>query len=276
MKKLLTITISALLMGLSCMAYAETNDQSALAIVKYNDKGMREDPVFQLMRKNLLLHAMSDSKRDVGNKKKKMVANLPFHNLCGKLAKKSSQLSDKETKHLDKNLEQLFFQTLKEDLSEQDNKFNALYKALVNFSKDYPAFAENVELLFAPIYDSIAILEDILEVKIDDLLNFDSDSVRAKSGLSENEIEELMDQVFNNEIEEYNKFVEENKDFLEKVSIFVDNGFKIKTSTKKCRTIKKKEYCTSGETESEIKALAEIMPYIMNSKETPALEAKDL
>lgn len=46
-----------------------------------------------------------------------------------------------------------------------------------------------------------------------------------------------------------------------------------KDITKKCKTIKGKEFCTSGKDERKIKILSEIMPYIMKMQAIEAIEA---
>lgn len=262
MKKLLKITAYALLMGLSYVALAATDDESTLVLNE--DQEMKRDTVFQLIRKNRLLSFLRYS----DYKQKKIVDNLPFRNLSEKLFDKAMELSD-----LARN-QSLNDQKIKENRYKLRECHNLLcfHQTRMDLYKDYPAIIEASELEAIDFLDYANILTEMYETKID-LSNWKDP--QKLQGLSSGEALELKQQVLANEIEEYIQFVEDNKDILEKVSKIVDNYFRITTTTeKKCRTIKKKKVCTSGSDTHEIKLLSDIMPSIMKSQEnTLAIEA---
>lgn len=280
MKKLLKITTCALMMGLSCMAYAETDaaSSSAVAVIKLDDQGMREDLVFQFMRKYQLLKALERDHVQIVNK-------LPFTSLYKKLEAEKDKLSQQQFKKVMKQDPTLLLEFIgqfitkavkiqKEDES-PSSKLQSLYEFMRSTTKDYLAIAEKTELFFSGVFDFTTLVSEVLEINIIDTLahTLNPKQILKEAGMSEQEAKEIMAQVFNNEVEDYKQFVEENKDILEKVAKFADKGFLMETSSsKKCKIVRKKEVCTSGNKSEEITRLSQIIPYIMSLQETQAAQ----
>lgn len=276
MKKLKILILCYVFAMLSCAVYAE-ND----AIAVQGAKEQIDDVVFTFMRKSQILPMMfvltgRPKENFVKNEEPRVIKDLPFRQLYSQLNKKAQQLAEAEGTLARKsgklNVEEMG--KIAEEIQASKNLQTMVEKSR-ELLKDYPAVAETMELHFATVYDLKTILEGVAET---DLNLLDQQSMESLidglgSKMSEAELKELMGMVFDDEMEQYKAFVENNKEVLEKVSALAKNGFKVKTVSKKCRTIRGKEFCTSGKEEREIKSLSEIIPYI-NSMDSPqAIEA---
>ncbi len=275
MNKTIKLTLCALFMGLSCAVYAE-ND-----VVTYDANEQLDDIVFTFMRKSQILPELFElTSREKGisfNGERKVIMELPFRKLYRQLNAKAEKLAEAEGKLAREsgkiNLEEME-KTMKE-VEASENLLTMIEKTRTAL-KGYPAMIEMSELMFAKVYDVKEILEGILETDIDSF-NKDLDEVIARlaSTMSKSELDELFGLIFDDEMEQYKTFVEENKAVLEKVSALANNGFEITVATpKKCKTIKGKQFCTSGQAEKRgIKTISEIMPYINSMQPAEAIDA---
>lgn len=271
MKKIINLVLCSVLMTLTCAVYAE-ND----ALSVYGAEKQSEGVVFTFMRKHQLIAIMSLLSGKTESMMIKLERDLPFHRLFDQLHTEATKLEKAEQKLAEREIGNL--EDIQKEIVKSNTDFLELVEKMREVFKGYPALAEMKELEFATLHDVLSIFADLAETEIK-LLNDESLEALIRnlsSKMSENEVKELIGLVFADEVEQYKAFVETNKDVLEKISAFADNGFKMTIDSKKCRTVRGKEFCTSGKEEREIKTLSEILPYINSVVSTKSIEAGEL
>lgn len=272
MKKMMKLALCSIFMSLTCAVYAE-ND-ALVAEEQLNDV------IFTFMRQNQLLPGLFPSAKfpleSPLNEVPDVVRDLPFRGLYIQLKAEAEKLANAQKELARKELD---LDEIQKEIDSSKN-FLEMFEKMKEVFNNYPALAEKIALRFANLYDFLSILEGMSETELK--LNAVNQETFVEvlrnlaSKMSISEMEELLGLVFKNEIEQYKAFVEKNQDVLEKVSALADNQFNLKIDSKKCRTIRNKEFCTSPEEEREIKSLSEIMPYINSMDSTKAIEAGEL
>lgn len=272
------LAVGALLLGISGVTLAES--ESPLVIRDNSNVQQYEDVLFTFMRKSQLLPVLADladQKPHFRQKEIKAIKELPFRELFHDLQNKMEELSRAEGKQaresgtFDENALKQRFDDAKSSATDLHSFFLNLYEVI----KDFPAIREGFTLASILAYDSVEILQDLLDHKIDP---FSSNFVKEFTELlSKQENPQdflgLTKVIFNDEMEQYKAFVEENKKTLEMISAISKKGFRITRTSKTCRKIRGKELCTSGKYEYEIKTISEIMPYIQSLEASPAIKA---
>lgn len=267
--------ICILFIGLSCAVYAEDN-----TLVVPGAGQPSEDVVMTFMRKSQVLPAIL-SLINRRAEEDGVLRNLPFYGLDRRLLRESQDLIVEEGKRMrESEVDQAKLKAmLDEDLkaAEASGNLENLFVKVREIGKEMntPALVEMMGLQLALSHDIISIYKSLLETEDINLGMSERDlAALIASKMTPDEFKGLVEEIFNFELAEYNDFVEQNKDVLEKVTALANNGFKMETKSEKCRIFKGKKLCVPTSSSGQIKSLSEIMPYVLSVKSNEAIADK--
>ncbi len=255
-KKITSLAIITLSIACFSISYGEENfAHQERSVPLYSLSETVDNTLLIFMRDNQMLvnlatgagkiEDISINNEDPENKELTMIQQLPFRTLYHQLANKLEALAKAEKYE---ESEFVYLHSVSDALSYRSS-LDSLLKTNM----------ENVELYsqFMPNYPNTRdhmLLSATLTDAIDKLAKF-------QEGLTKAENNEFFGLIFDKALANYKKFVEQNKDILDAIEQVANNEFKIKTD-QKCKSNKGKEYCISGEQETEFKTLSEIMSYV--------------
>lgn len=234
------------------------------------------DPLFTFMKKRQMLELLKDFP-SLDSKDQK---ELPHGKLFQSIMRKANELGEKEAAPFknDKEFQAKYApELIKLAKPKSFDEFVATIRAV---SQHTPALAQVMEIMNGAVFDLQKLFSDLTQTHFDIFMLIQGDAERSlvetlmQSGLTPDEFKDISRQVFASELEEFNQFVEANKEFFDRVLVLANNNFM--TKVQKCKIIGKKEFCTEGE--RQIEQLAEITPYVLSEiGSTRAIEApKDL
>lgn len=114
----------------------------------------------------------------------------------------------------------------------------------------------------------------IIENSLNDLSDIYQSIV--KEQITEDEARELIKIMFNEALMDYENFVDQNKNDLEKMERIANDGFRINVLEKVCTMFRLKKYCSFRKQPKAIKSLSEITPYLEQLTKEEASEKIEL
>lgn len=224
-----------------------------------------ENILFQFMRDNYRLESYAAGLGlKITEKDDNILKNLPrrdlFHKLKNKLTHLAIQENEKAaisqesiTREMQKVMAQLILGT--------DIGFDLTLLLFREKFKKYPNTADLVTLAALSIHDAKDTYELLNGINKETHKNTDPKNTNT----------EIVERVFKNTVDGYYHFIEHNKETLDLISQFADEGFLIKDPEETCIQFFGFKHCKKAKNKN-LKAFSEIMPYIKTLQNSKKIE----
>lgn len=276
-KKILNLIVCALFIAISHLGYTQPQSNNPEDPCEIHEK--REDPVFTLLHKCDILNELWGirifyMKAEFTGYPCDADSNLYY--LTSKLAEKANSLLGTEKDLAKRYEEEVSLEHMTETLDLKGSADG--FSLLLGY---YPAHLEHGRRCHAKSYVIGEVYKELFGSEINFYYDYDRlghlmEMAKARDGFNDEEIIEFLREplqmIYDQEVESYNRFIEENKDILDEITLLARNEFKIKSNgANKCKTIRDKEFCAPASGDREIiQSLNDIVPYIKTLKQSSA------
>lgn len=249
-KKITSIAIVALCISIPSTIYGEaSNINQEQAAPLYNPEEPTKNVIFDFIRSSQILSELAQKTNQ--NKEE-----IPFNNLSNQLGQKLASLAQAEkalarTWGEDEDIKKVQSLLNGTFVFEEERSLDSILKDIASLNTYKSAYTNTFDLL-----------------SLEAALKYNSNQLESvQKNLSKSQNQELLKKIFEYELTNFQKFIEQNKNALIRIEQIVNNDFIIEGETKICREYYGKTHCIKEKETHTIKTLSEINAYILEKED---------